>query len=191
MCTNSSNKHKEHIISTQEFENAEKCIDIIQSWDEIKISDEEVEEKEKEKEDEEVFKSKEITKPSVFQTSPLPIEIPSSQNLKKTHLQKQCVLKNERQKEEAVHCNPFSSTVNEVEELIEIGNTSKNVHQCQNVVIQTEKNQKDDNWSQMSSADLIVESMSKFLKRFRTLREALNHLHLLLEKLMWYLILNH
>lgn len=165
LCTNSSNKHKEHIISTQEFENAEKCIDIFQSWDEIKISDEEVEEKEKEKEDEEVFKSKEITKPSVFQTSPLPIEIPSSQNLKKTHLQKQCVLKNERQKEEAVHCNPFSSTVNEVEELIEIGNTSKNVHQCQNVVIQTEKNQKDDNWSQMSSADLIVESMSKFLEK--------------------------
>lgn len=165
LCTNSSNKHKEYIISTQEFENAEKCIDIIQSWDEIEISDEEVEEKEKEIEDEEVFKSKEITKPSIFQTSSLLIEIRSSQNLKKTHLQKQCVLKNERQKEEAVHCNPFSSTVNEEEELIEIGNTSKNVHQCRNVVIQPEKNQKDDNWSQMSSADLIVQSMSKFLEK--------------------------
>lgn len=165
-CISSLNKHEECIDSTQEFENAERCFDVIQSWDEIEISDEEGEEKEKEKEYAEDFKSKKITKSSIFPTSTLPIEIPSSQDLKKTHLQKQCLLKNKRQKEEgAVHCDPISSTVNEVEKLIEIRNTSKNVHQGQNVLVQPEKNPMDDNWSQMSSADSIVQSMSNFLEK--------------------------
>lgn len=101
-------------------------------------------------------------------------------------------MENERQKEEAaVYCDPISSTVVEIEKLIEIRNTSKDVHQDQNVVVQPEKNQKDDNWSQMSSPDSIVQSMSKFSKRFTALGEVLNHLHLLLEKLTWYRILNH
>lgn len=163
LCTSSPNKHEECIISTPEFENAERGIDIIQSWDEIEISDEEGEAKEKEKEYKKDFKS---TKSSIFPTSPLPIEIPSSQNLKKTNIKKQCVLENERQKEEAaVYCDPISSTVVEIEKLIEIRNTSKDVHQDQNVVVQPEKNQKDDNWSQMSSPDSIVQSMSKFLEK--------------------------
>lgn len=162
----SSNKHEECIVSTQEFENAERCFDIIQSWDEIEISDEEGEEKEKEKEYAEDFISTKISKSSISPTSTSPIEIPSSQDLKKTHLQKQCLLKNERQKEEgAVHCDPISSTVNEVEKLIEIRNTSKNVHQGRNVLVQPEKNPKDDNWSQMPSPDSIVQSMSKFLEK--------------------------
>lgn len=162
----SLNKHEECIVSTQEFENAERCFDIIQSWDEIEISDEEGEEKEKEKEYAEDFISTKITKSSISPTSTSPIEIPSSQDLKKTHLQKQCLLKNERQKEEgAVHCDPISSTVNEAEKLIEIRNTSKNVHQGRNVLVQPEKNPKDDNWSQMSSPDSIVQSMSKFLEK--------------------------
>lgn len=166
-CISSLNKHEECIVSTQEFENAERCFEIIQSWDEIEISDEEGEKKEKEK-DAEDSKSTKITKSSIFPTSPLPIEIPqeSSHDLKKTHLQKQCLLKNERQKEEAaVHCDPISSTVNEVEKLIEIRNTSKNVHQGQNVLVQPEKNRKNDNWLQMSSPDSIVQSMSKFLEK--------------------------
>lgn len=79
----SLNKHEECIVSTQEFENAERCFDIIQSWDEIEISDEEGEEKEKEKEYAEDFISTKITKSSISPTSTSPIEIPSSQDLKK------------------------------------------------------------------------------------------------------------